>query len=56
MSSKEYSDVFELEIPHESEGLRIDKYLNLQLDEASRSYIQKLIKDGNVLLNGNTVK
>lgn len=56
MSSKEYSDVFEFEIPHESEGLRIDKYLNLQLDEASRSYIQKLIKDGDVLLNGSTVK
>ena len=56
MSSKEYSDVFEFEILHESEGLRIDKYLNLQLDEASRSYIQKLIKDGDVLLNGRTVK
>ena len=39
-----------------SEELRIDKYLALNFDGFSRSYIQKLITGGNVTVNGNTVK
>lgn len=33
-------------------GSRIDRYLSQQLPDFSRSRIQKLIEDGNVLLNG----
>lgn len=35
---------------------RIDKYLSEQMEELSRSYIQKLLKDGHVKVNGKTVK
>ncbi len=35
---------------------RIDVFLNEEMDEYSRSYIQKLIKDGNVEVNGEPVK
>ena len=40
----------------EQEGLRIDRYLSEQMPELSRSYIQKIIKDGGVLLAGRPVK
>lgn len=40
----------------EQEGLRIDRYLSEQMPELSRSYIQKVIKDGGVLLAGRPVK
>ena len=35
---------------------RIDKYLSELLSNQSRTYIQKLIKDGNILVNEKTVK
>lgn len=35
---------------------RIDKYLSEQISSSSRSYLQKLIKDGAILVNGDTVK
>lgn len=37
-------------------GERIDKYLANELTDYSRSYIQKLITDGNVLVGGNIIK
>ena len=37
-------------------GQRIDKYLSEQLADLSRSYLQKLLKDGGVEVNGKTVK
>ena len=37
-------------------GQRIDKYLSGQLADLSRSYLQKLLKDGGVEVNGKTVK
>ncbi|NBK93271.1 RluA family pseudouridine synthase [bacterium 1XD21-13] len=40
----------------EQAGLRMDRYLAEQLPELSRSYVQKLIKDGAVLLGGRAVK
>lgn len=43
-------------IPEDSEDIRIDKYLSELSDDLSRSYLQKLIADGNLLVNGNTVK
>ncbi len=39
----------------ESEGERIDKYLSFIFPASSRSYIQKAIDSGNVLVNGKTV-
>ena len=39
----------------ENEGLRIDKYL-LNCTDFSRSKLQKMIENGNILVNGNTVK
>lgn len=38
------------------QGVRIDRYLADQYPDHSRSYLQKLIRDGNVLVNGNVVK
>ena len=38
------------------QGTRIDRYLAEQYPEHSRSYLQKLIKDGNVWVNGKQVK
>lgn len=37
-------------------GDRIDKFLSCRLEEVSRSYIQKLIKEGHVSVNGKSVK
>lgn len=37
-------------------GVRIDKYLADTAGQLSRSYIQKLLKEGHVLVNGKTVK
>ena len=44
------------EIAEDMEDERIDKCISLLVEELSRSFIQKLIKDGNVLVNGKTVK
>lgn len=35
---------------------RVDKFLAQKLEEQSRSYIQKLVKDGMVRVNGNPIK
>ena len=42
----------------EDNGIRIDKYLSDNLDQGkySRSYIQKLIKDGNIIVNEKQAK
>lgn len=37
-------------------GVRLDKYLTGKLPELSRSYLQKLIADGNVMVNQKQVK
>ena len=37
-------------------GERIDKFLDGRIESLSRSYIQKLVKDGEVRVNGNAVK
>lgn len=38
------------------QGIRIDRYLSQEYPDHSRSYLQKLIKDGNVLVNQRAVK
>ncbi len=45
-----------LTVGEEHNGIRIDKYLSEVLSELSRSYIQKLIEDGNILAAGKPVK
>ncbi len=48
------SDVF---VVNEDEvNTRIDKYLNVKYPEESRTFIQKLIKDENILVNNKPVK
>ena len=44
------------EIAEDMEDERIDKCISLLVEDLSRSFIQKLIKDGNVLVNGKPVK
>lgn len=43
-------------VTEEWEEERIDKCINSLVDSLSRSFIQKLIKDGQVFVNGNSVK
>ncbi|MBS6195304.1 MAG: RluA family pseudouridine synthase [Clostridiales bacterium] len=45
-----------LEVTEDDKNARIDKFLSEQLESHSRSYLQKLIKDGQVTLKGSTVK
>ena len=40
----------------DDEKIRIDKFVSEQLEDVSRSYIQKLLKDGTVLVNGSACK
>ena len=44
------------QITEETEDERIDKCMSLLVENLSRSFIQKLIKEGNVLVNGKPVK
>lgn len=44
------------DVQEEDKNLRIDRYLANQLSEQSRSYIQKLIREEQVVVNGKTVK
>ena len=46
----------EVEVIGSCEGLRIDKFLAEEFPELSRSYIQKLIKEEHITVNGKTVK
>jgi len=49
-------DIYKFQITEEWEGLRIDKYLSSNLDFLSRSYIQKMIQEQNVLVNDKIIK
>lgn len=40
----------------DQEGLRIDSYVAETCENLSRSYVQKLLKDGQILVNGKAVK
>ncbi len=50
------AECFEMVVADEFDGWRTDKFLSEQLQELSRSYIQKLIGEGRVLVSGNAVK
>ena len=45
---------FNISVPIDSHGGRIDKFLQSQLNTISRTRLQNLIRDGNIKLN-NTV-
>ncbi len=47
---------FNFIIPENQKRIRIDKYLCLKLVKLSRSRIQKLIEDENILVNNNKIK
>ncbi len=50
-------EYFEYTIDSQEEtGIRIDKFVAEKLDDVSRSFIQNLIKDENVLVNGSNIK
>lgn len=49
---KEYNFV----VSEEYENERVDKFLTANFEDLSRSYIQKQITDGHLLINGNNVK
>ncbi len=49
-------DMFRFQITEEMEEERIDKCVSLLAGSLSRSFIQKMIKEGNVLVNGVPVK
>jgi len=56
MDREEFLDVYHFKITEEEEGQRIDVYLSNQVEELSRSHIQKLIEKENVLVNQKPVK
>ena len=47
---------FKIQGNSEWDGIRIDKFLSENIDFLSRSYIQKMIKEENITVNGNIVK
>lgn len=48
--------LMKIEIEEEFDDIRIDKVLSAYLSDLSRTYIQKLIDNGNVTLTGKTLK
>lgn len=53
---KESNSEFQFVIGEEMEGERIDKCLNGLIDTLSRSYIQKLLRCGEITVNGVSIK
>ncbi|MBO5176117.1 MAG: RluA family pseudouridine synthase [Lachnospiraceae bacterium] len=49
-------NLMKIEIEEEYDDIRIDKVLSAYLTELSRTYIQKLIENGNVTISGNVLK
>lgn len=45
-----------LEVDENNIDERLDKFLSVMMPEQSRSYLQKIIKDGSVLVNGKSQK
>lgn len=47
---------YNLTVEFDEEGLRLDQFLAQMLTAQSRSYLQKLIRQGNILVNGSVKK
>lgn len=56
LEEAQQSQKMEFLVEEEQSNNRIDKYLSLVLEDISRNYIQRLIEDGLVMLNGKAVK
>lgn len=56
MGRKEQDACFHLIVDSSDDGVRVDKYLSEELEGYSRSFLQKLLKEGCVLVNGQAVK
>ncbi len=52
----ESEQILEYVVNEEHHGIRIDKYLSTIQDDLTRSYIQKLIEDGRIILDEKPVK
>lgn len=50
------SQLIELVVGQEENGIRIDKYIAGKQEDLSRSYIQKLIQDGMILVDDKVIK
>ena len=53
---QETTDLFRFQITEEQEEERVDKCIAALIDSLSRSFIQKMIKEGRVCINGLPVK
>ena len=49
-------EILEFNVDSSEKSLRIDRYLADNCSDLSRSYLQKLLKDGAVSVNSRTVK
>ena len=49
-------DLFRVQVTEEYEEERIDKYMSILIDSLSRSFIQKMMKEEKVLVNGKPAK
>lgn len=49
-------ETFQVRITQEQEEERLDKILSVLIESLTRSFLQRLIKDGQVLVNGHTAK
>lgn len=48
--------IHEIDVLESQAGIRIDKFLSVEFPEMSRSYIQKLIKEEQITVNGKIIK
>jgi 23S rRNA pseudouridine1911/1915/1917 synthase len=51
-----YLEEFMMQVEKEEEDIRIDRYLSEKLANQSRSYLQKLLKENNITVNGLPIK
>ena len=49
-------DIFNITVPINSDGYRIDKFLQSQINDLSRTRLQSLIRDGQVKINNIITK
>ena len=49
-------EILNYQVSEGQSGIRIDRYLSEMNEELSRSYIQKLLKEQKIMVNGSPVK